>query len=443
MGCLWRRVREDKYAAMQTQITKGSKSKTKQRKVKSRLIETPWLWTHCYLTFQTLLFTRFSDSFPLNLPYAQPLFLNNGQVCGLWESPLLDFDDEGDSTDHDGDNLVRRKLLFIDFVESCLKHCEKKKLLELDSFRLRMRYDSELIGATRIDKWFSFVVDRCVKDLPSLKTMSLNAVLFDCQMNWDKSLWMGCPSIEHLSLVSCSFSSLVWHITVKNSSLKFLQVMYCKCKSFQVEAENLESFIFTSEFSQLEYVGMLSECVKLKYISVYAQHAKIIFEMPGTCRDNVKATIDIPNLQVFSYDGYLLPNDVISLKARNPLAACIMLNWDDEEEVLEPTFLPPWTHFPTWRYFLQNFDCCNKVQLDIRHDAIAEAITFPENFRQTFSPPLPNVKYLRVLIVRLRCPQTVARVSALTDSLRWMAPYALFTLTSWDYGEAESSGEDE
>ncbi|XP_062001932.1 FBD-associated F-box protein At4g13985-like isoform X2 [Rosa rugosa] len=341
--------------------------------------------------------------------------------------PLLDFDDEGDSTDHDGDNLVRRKLLFIDFVENCLKHCEKNKPLQLDSFRLRMRYDSELIGATRIDKWFSFVVDRCVKELdisiqrkddndpvertyyciphtilnaqfltslnlehvripesndlislPSLKTMSLNAVLFDCCIDLDRSLWMGCPSIEHLSLVSCSFSSLEnwWQIAVKNSSLKFLQVMYCKCKSFQVEAENLESFIFTSDFSQLEFIRLFRECVKLKYINVYAQHAKINFGMPGTCRDNVKATIDIPNLQVFDYDGgYLLPNDVISVKARNPLIAFIKFNWDDEE-VLDPTFLPPWTHFPTWRYFLQNFDCCNKVVLDIRHDAVAEVCVF-------------------------------------------------------------------
>ncbi|PRQ47112.1 putative F-box domain, leucine-rich repeat domain, L domain-containing protein [Rosa chinensis] len=431
------------------------------------------------------------------------------QWASVWSLgvPLLDFDDEGDSTDHDGDNLVRRKLLFIDFVESCMKHCGKKKLLELDSFRLRMRYDSELIGATRIDKWFSFVVDRCVKELdisiqrkddndpvkstyyciphtilnaqfltglnlehvriqesidlislPLLKTMSLNTVLFDCRMHSDRSLWMGCPSIEHLSLTSCSFSSLQCStITVINSSLKFLQVMYCKCVSFQLRDENLESVIFTSEFSQLHSICLLNECVKLKYISIYAQHAKIC-EIPGTCRDNVKANIDIPNLRVFGYDGYLLPNDVISMKARNPLAALIKLNWDAEEEVLELTFLPPWTHFPTWRDFLQNFDCFDKLELDIRHDAIAEVnylslliellrtlllqvLTFSENFRKTFSPPLPNIKYVRISIVRLRCPQTVARVSALINSLHWMAPSATITLNYWDYGPPESSGE--
>lgn len=97
--------------------------------------------------------------------------------------------------------------------------------------------------------------------------------------------------------------------------------------------------------------------------------------MHGRCRENVKATIDTPNLLVFGYKGFVMPNDVISLKAQNPLFANILLNWDDEE-VAEPTFLPPWTHIPTMRDFLQNFDRCNKVKLDIRHDAIAQVYIY-------------------------------------------------------------------
>lgn len=348
------------------------------------------------------------------------------QWASVWSLgvPLLDFDDEGDPGDHEDHNLGRRRLLFIDFVESCLKRCEKNKHLELDSFRLGMRYDCELIGAIRIDKWLSFAVERCVKELdmsikrkddydldestyycipqtilntkfltslnlehvrimettdsislPSLKTMSLKAVMVDVMVDGttalEKLISMGCPSIELLSLASCSFSSSRWWwIDVTSSSLKSLQVVDCNCNTFKVEAENLESLTFASEFTKLRSIRLLSECVKLKYINIYAQHPKSI-EMHGRCRENVKATIDTPNLLVFGYEGFVMPNDVISLKAQNPLFANILLNWDDEE-VAEPTFLPPWTHFPTMRDFLQNFDHCNKVKLDIRHDAIAE-----------------------------------------------------------------------
>lgn len=73
-----------------------------------------------------------------------------------------------------------------------------------------------------------------------------------------------------------------------------------------------------------------------------------------------------------------------------------------------------------------------------------QALTFPENFRKTLSPPLPNVNNLIVWIVRFRCPQTVARVSDLRDSLLWMAPSAqTFTITFWDYDDPEPSEEDE
>ncbi|XP_004289006.1 PREDICTED: putative F-box protein At1g49610 [Fragaria vesca subsp. vesca] len=265
------------------------------------------------------------------------------QWASVWSLgvPFLYFDDEGESDD-------RRTLLFMDFVESCLKHFERTKLLELDRFMLRMRYDCELIDSTRIDNWFSFVVDRCVKELyisiqrkdgnddsveaastyyciphtilnaqylthlnlqhvkisdrsndlinlSLLKTMTLYAVLFDCL---DISLWEGCPSIEHLSLVSCSFSSLGpwgWQIVVNNSSLKFLQIIYCKCKHISIEAENLEFFVFISVFPQLGSIWLSDECVKLKNISVYAHHSdKTSFRMPEKCPHTLKAVIDIP-----------------------------------------------------------------------------------------------------------------------------------------------------
>lgn len=221
---------------MQTLITKGSNGKTKPRKVKSRR----WPRTHCCLTFRTLLLKRFSDSFPQNLPYAQALFPNNGQACGLWESPSYI-------------SMTRENPMT---AGSCcswtsLKHFERTKLLELDRFMLRMRYDSQVIDSTRLDKWFSFVVDRRAKELfisirssvvkettynciphtilnaqylthlnlqhvripestdlislPLLKIMTLYAVLFDCNMDFDRSLWKGCPSIYQAFVASFVF----------------------------------------------------------------------------------------------------------------------------------------------------------------------------------------------------------------------------------------------
>ncbi|KAL6224337.1 hypothetical protein ACLB2K_003192 [Fragaria x ananassa] len=225
------------------------------------------------------------------------------------------------------------------------------------------------------------------------------------------------------------------------------KVTYCECMYFNVEAENLESFVFVSVFPQLSSIYLSDECVKLKNIGVCAHHSdKTSFRMPGKCPHNLKAIIDIPNLLHLTYNGYLLTNDVISVNARKRFDASLMLNWDDDDQGLEP----PRTHFPTWRNLLQNFSCCNEVELDIRHDAVARALTFPENFRKTFSPPLLHIQRLKVFIVRLRCPQTMAGISAFTDSLRWMAPNALISLAYWDYGEFDSdygefdsSGEDE
>lgn len=132
--------------------------------------------------------------------------------------------------------------------------------------------------------------------------------------------------------------------------------MYCKCKYINVVAENLESFILTSEFAQLGSFSLHRECVKLKYISVSAQLSDTCFAMPGTSRHNMKALL---TFQISEFLATMviccMPNDVISLKARNPLSARLNLDWDDEH-VVESTFLPPWTHFPAWRDFLQNFD---------------------------------------------------------------------------------------
>ncbi|KAL6226843.1 hypothetical protein ACLB2K_000803 [Fragaria x ananassa] len=230
------------------------------------------------------------------------------QWASVWSLgvPFLYFDDEGESDD-------RRTLLFMDFVESCLKHFERTKLLELDSIQRKDGNDDSVEAAstyyciphtilnaqylTHLNLQHVKISDRSndLINLPLLKTMTLYAVLFDCL---DISLWEGCPSIEHLSLVSCSFSSLGpwgWQIVVNNSSLKFLQIIYCKCKHISIDAENLEFFVFISVFPQLGSIWLSDECVKLKNISVYAHHSdKTSFRMPEKCPHTLKAVIDIP-----------------------------------------------------------------------------------------------------------------------------------------------------
>ncbi|KAF3457988.1 hypothetical protein FNV43_RR02650 [Rhamnella rubrinervis] len=65
-------------------------------------------------------------------------------------------------------------------------------------------------------------------------------------------------------------------------------------------------------------------------------------------------------------------------------------------------------------HFLANFSSLKKMSLSVRE----EEIIFSRNVRNTCSPPLPNLKYLK-----LKIPDNeLKRKSDLEDSVSWCAP---------------------
>ncbi|KAM1417468.1 hypothetical protein ACFX1Q_021762 [Malus domestica] len=97
------------------------------------------------------------------LPYLPDLWAHFSSL----EATVLDFDFEDEGNPGCEDDLRRAKL-FVKFVERCLKHYEhcQRDNVSLDKFRLRIAsYNSDLIGATSVDKWLSFAVERSVQAL--------------------------------------------------------------------------------------------------------------------------------------------------------------------------------------------------------------------------------------------------------------------------------------
>ncbi|KAM5588626.1 hypothetical protein ABKV19_006871 [Rosa sericea] len=398
------------------------------------------------------------------------------QWDGVWcSAPILDFDEGDEPGKYDNDHIDLNKILehrnFIKIVERWQKFREKdqRKQVLLDKFRLRMmRYvpgDYDII-----DKCLTSVFERSVKELdislrisrlywgfswqnllelyycisrttlvnaetlivmkleyvrikdlqitdpldtrllPNLKTMYLKKVHSD-----DHSLFFligECPSIENLSLTSCTFEFS--ELRVLSSSLKSLEVEHCNARIITVdEARNLECFTFSSNFSLLETIITLKESFNLKYINVQAEHLKQ-FRVIG-CHDVMKATINTPNLFGLIFQGFL--KSKVSVKAPNLTAAGIVLweLWDGELLA----FNGPWKHFLTLRNFFENIGCPKDVTIHIRN---VKDIIFPEDFREKFSSPWHGVDHL--FLTMPNPPSRVKDIPDFSESLTWMAPYA-------------------
>ncbi|KAL6290762.1 hypothetical protein ACE6H2_008272 [Prunus campanulata] len=182
--------------------------------------------------------------------------------------------------------------------------------------------------------------------LPSLKTMCLKSVYLENSALM--FLIRECPSIESLSLASCSFECSLFFVS--STSLKSLEVKHCTAKNVMVhEAVNLESFTFVSAHFPLDSI-VLNNSDNLKYIHIHAQHLQTI-SLFG-CHESVKATIDTSNLLSLQFHGYVSYSKV-SVKAPNLRAASIEL-WDVWDEEL-CTIDDPWKHFHALRDFLKEF----------------------------------------------------------------------------------------
>ncbi|KAM1822161.1 hypothetical protein ACFX1X_024606 [Malus domestica] len=249
--------------------------------------------------------------------------------------------------------------------------------------------------------------------LPSLKIMSLKTVRFESDALF--FLIQECPSIEYLSLTSSYFEKDD-NINLVSSSLKFLEVKHCNAQVIVVwDAPNLESFTFISlSFSLLESI-MLYDSYNLKNIDVHAQHLKRL-HIWG-CHDSLKATITAPNLVSFDFSGYL--KSKVSLIAPSLRETTISLNefWDED---LLNAFNGPWKYFPTLADLLKEFSCSENVTLIACNFKV---VIFPDEFRHTFSSPLPGlIKSLRLMA--LNPPRTETEYSDTINSLCWVAPSA-------------------
>ncbi|XP_024163868.1 putative F-box/LRR-repeat protein At4g15060 [Rosa chinensis] len=218
---------------------------------------------------------------------------------GVWPlSPVIDFDQGGTHTD-DEDNIK-----FINILERYLEFCLKDKQL-LDKFRLHMRYHGEGRTVTVVDIWVRFAVMRSIKELdislgsiwpdyyylslenlggksittlnleyvaidkisnelslPSLKYVSLKTVRMDYSVI--HRLISECPSMEYLSLTSCSLidrgkmslATLFLYTSSSYNNLKTLEVRDCMFSYIRVTGINLESFTLDSRYRHLKRVAL-------------------------------------------------------------------------------------------------------------------------------------------------------------------------------------------
>lgn len=214
----------------------------------------------------------------------------------------------------------------------------------------------------------SVKIEDAINDIRSprhvpLKTMCLKTVHLH-----PKSLFgliSGSPSLEYLSLTSCSFprgSSLQF----SSSSLKTLEVTDCNAQQLNVsEAVNLESFTLVSAIPQGgSEIGQLARtalhgCENLKYVNIRAERLQDI--VLGGCKDCVEATIDAPNLRYFNFSGNL--KSTISMEAPNLLDARITLLCGNSTS--------PWRHFPTLVDFLKTFGHSKRILLHVEDDEVS------------------------------------------------------------------------
>ncbi|XP_062020897.1 F-box/LRR-repeat protein At3g03360-like [Rosa rugosa] len=377
---------------------------------------------------------------------------------GVWSAlRILEFDEgnqpHDDDDDDDDDNHTHAK--FLNILARYLEFRQKdKQQPPLDKFRLCMTYldaDEDAI----IGKLLSNLFERNVKDLdislrskhqkvesyyclprtaiinaksvttlnlehlrikdihnipepmlPSLKTLSLKTMQVSGPALF--YLILGCTSVEHLSLTSCSFDPPVFLIS--SSSLKSLEVKNCNLQHIRVdEAINLESFILVSEFSTLEGV-LLDKSFKLSSMKIRDQH--LSYFGLSECHDSLEATINTPNLVHFLFQGSI--KSKVSLSAPNLQIAHILLKKEFS------TFKGPWQHFDILRDFLEAFSCSKNITFFIRD---FKDIIFPADFKRTFHPPFPSVEGVKVVI--LNPPTKETESSKLKVSLVWMAPSAV------------------
>ncbi|KAM1218532.1 hypothetical protein TB2_045641 [Malus domestica] len=129
-------------------------------------------------------------------------------------------------------------------------------------------------------------------------------------------------------------------------------------------------------------INLPSGGYSLKHVLISGAKHLRNFELYG-CKDNVKATIITRNMSL-SMSGFLKSSSL------DPELWEARITLPDTEL---PAFDCSSKHFSSLRDYLECFDCFKEITLEVDD---AKALIFPENFRQTRSPPLLNLNILEV-----------------------------------------------
>ncbi|KAK9926310.1 hypothetical protein M0R45_023548 [Rubus argutus] len=377
------------------------------------------------------------------------------QWARIWDSlPVLVFDeDEKICTDS------HRRKLFMNFIRNCLKRRKRDKC-DLDKFGLRMRYNG---GASTMNQCLSFAIERNVKELDiciirrkmfgklsrlcylsstvfssaksltilklegvnlkesihpmrllSLKTMSLESVEFNSTSDF-LHLVYGCPSIENLLVTSSTLGSPVdpkVH-SISSLSLKSLEFTQCRRPVFKIEAMNIESLKLDG------WADDIASCQKITSLDLFCTYLPCHYFNGLESRFPLLESLtlhkcwweDAEHMNIFSqhlkrfvfFENYMQLK--VSTNLPNLLQATFVF-WDAVPSYLRLTYLGE---------FLKQFDCSRKTSLQVTD---AKGIIFPEEIRNTWSPPFPTLKHLEVEISYT----TAVNDYVLIDSLHWMAP---------------------
>ncbi|KAM1461458.1 hypothetical protein ACFX1T_045640 [Malus domestica] len=286
---------------------------------------------------------------------------------------VLDFVE--DNLDGELDDRPRNFINTCDRYLDQFRECDK---ISIHKFRLHMRYSSE--DANMVDEWLNFAVERGVKELD---------INLPSGGKRDKKYYFHLQTIANAAktLTSCNVENVEcdpyfsFRKTIPSttflSSLKSLEIMLCPdlWKIGVLDAVNLESFKFVSS-------SELVEGYSLKHVLISGAKHLRNFELYG-CKDNVKATIITRNMSL-SMSGFLKSSSL------DPELWEARITLPDTEL---PAFDCSSKHFSSLRDYLECFDCFKEITLEVDD---AKALIFPENFRQTRSPPLLNLNILEV-----------------------------------------------
>ncbi|KAF3457035.1 hypothetical protein FNV43_RR01692 [Rhamnella rubrinervis] len=362
---------------------------------------------------------------------------------------------------------TRNRDKFLKCVSKCLRYRKLyKKVAEtsITWFKFHTTYSFKDSASSRLNGWLNFVIQRNVEELdlsvdsyrlpqfilnatsltvlklsalnleglplskfPSLKVLSISRVIRDAQSL--QNIISSCPVIENLQV-----SGRLWMDPVDLDFAVSTTLKYLSLSSVNFSRQWLEGLI--SGLPLLERLTLESSkyCYDAKDISIHSHSLKSLYYYGRLNNISIHShSLKVLSITVmdeptksFSFEGtFITPNlvclrlvcdakSVISFEAPNLLEADLTLHKDK------------YTHSNDGIvHFLSNLNTVKKMVLCISE----QDIFFSESIRSTCSPPLPNLKYLKVKIEDVHDHDEL-RKSELLDSLFWCAP-SLETLTKF------------